>query len=271
MSHALSLHHVTAMEVTPPELVSIASGLSLAHVCLFTSITPEAAPLFPVDWTPEVRRETRRRCDDLGVKVHNLEWFDVTPEAPVEAHRHGLELGASFGARTATTHVVDTDPSRAADNFARFCELAAEYGIAPCIEFTPIVGTPTLATTLDLIERSGAVHAGIALDALHFVRSGGTVAELRNVAPSRIRSMQISDGPLASPGLAAYTDETVFQRMVPGTGEFPLADLLGAVPDDLIIDVEVPLRAQREAGIDARERCRMAVDGARSVVRSAAR
>src|SRR5208282_618410 len=97
MTHALSLHHVTAMEVSPPQLVSIAAELGLRHVCLFTCVTPEAAALFPVEWNPAVRKETAARCADLGVIVHNLEWFDVTPQAQVDFHRKGLEIGAELG------------------------------------------------------------------------------------------------------------------------------------------------------------------------------
>lgn len=268
MSHALSLHHVTVMEVTPPEVISIAADLGLANVCLFTCITPDAASFFPVDWSPAARRETAARCADRGVRVHNLEWFDVTREDSLDFHRQGLELGASLGARTATTHVVVDDAAEAGDRFAAFCDLAAEYGIAPSIEFTPLIGTPDLGSTLDVIRRADRPNGGISLDVLHLIRSGGTVADLRALAPGVIRSMQISDGPLGTAtDLAAYGDETMFQRMIPGEGAFPLPDILSLVPTDIIIDVEVPLRAHRARGLTALERARLAVDGARSLLK----
>jgi sugar phosphate isomerase/epimerase len=266
MTHTLSLHHVTVMEVTPPEVVSIAARLDLSNVCLFTCITPEAASFFPVDWSPAMQRDTASRCADLGVRVHNLEWFDVTRADAADFHRRGLDLGASLGARTATTHVVVDDPAEAGDRFAAFCDLAAGYGIAPAIEFTPLIGTPDLATTLDVIARADRPGGGIALDVLHLFRSGGTVADVRAIAPGIIRSMQISDGPLGTASdLAAYGDETMFQRAIPGEGAFPLTEILALVPPDVIVDVEVPLRANRERGVDAFERARLAVEGARSL------
>lgn len=270
MTHAISLHHVTAMEVSPPELVSIAAELGLRHVCLFTCITPETLSLFPVEWTPALRKETAARCADLDVTVHNLEWFDVTPDADEDFHRAGLELGASFGARTATTHVVDTDLARAADNFARFCELAGEYGITPCIEFTVMIGTPTLASAVKVIDLSGHANGGVALDALHLFRSGGTVDDVRALDPRYVRSVQISDGP-SQRDPADYFDEAVFERMIPGEGEFPLQALLSVIPADIILDVEVPLRTRRQAGLNALDRSRLAVAGLRSMVQEPVR
>jgi len=266
MTHRLSLHHVTAMEASPPELVSIAAELGLRHVCLFTCVTPEAASLFPVEWTPSLRAETAARCADLGVSVHNLEWFDVTPEDNVDFHRRGLEIGAKLGARTATTHVVDTDPARAAENFARFCELTAEYGITPCIEFTVMIGTSTIGATVELIDRAGHKNAGIALDSLHLFRSGGSVAEVRALDPRYIRSVQISDGPRQRDA-SEYFEEACFARMIPGEGAFPLRELLAAVSPDMIVDIEVPLRQHQQNGLNALERCRLAVAGARSLVK----
>lgn len=268
MTHALSLHHVTVMEVTPPEVIAIASGLGLSNVCLFTCIAPEAAAFFPVDWSAAVRKETAARCADLGVRVHNLEWFDVTEADNRDFHRRGLEHGAELGARTATTHVVVSDPAEAGDRFAAFCDLAAEYGIDACIEFTPLIGTPDLRTSIDVIDRANRPNGGISLDVLHLFRSGGTVEDVRSLDPRHIRSMQISDGPNgAVTDLAAYGDETMFQRMIPGEGGFPLVDILSIVPANLIIDVEVPLRAHQQRGVGPAERARLAVDGARSLLK----
>lgn len=266
MSRALSLHHVTAMELSPPDLVSLASELGLRHVCLFTCIAPEAAEMFPVDWSARIVRETKARCVDLGVKAHNLEWFDVTEADQRDFHMRGLELGRSLGARTATTHVLVADPSEAADRFGEFCDLAAQFDIAACIEFTPIIGTPDLATTIPLIERAARPNGGIALDALHLLRSGGSVADIAALDPRHIRSAQISDGPMQKPDMAAYVDETVYERMIPGEGEFPLRELLAHVPADVIIDVEVPLRGHQQRGLGPSERARLAVDGARRVL-----
>lgn len=265
MTQQISLHHVTVMDVSPPELISIAAELGLKNVCLFTCITPETLSLFPVEWTPALIKETSARLKDLGVVAHNLEWFDVMPESDEGFLRRGLELGASFGARTATTHVVDTDPQRAGENFARFCDVAGEYGLTPCIEFTPLFGTPTLPTALDVIDRAGHPNSGIALDTLHLFRSGGTVADIAALKGKYIRSMQISDGPIRDFDMAAYGEETLFERMPPGDGGFPLVELVQYLPDGLIVDVEVPLRSLAQKGVSPLERARRAVDGARRV------
>jgi hypothetical protein len=54
--------------------------------------------------------------------------------------------------------------------------------------------------------------------------------------------------------------------MVPGEGELPLCDIMGALPDDAIVGLEVPLRAAAEAGEDTRSRVQRCVQGARTVL-----
>jgi sugar phosphate isomerase/epimerase len=268
VAHELSLHHVTAMDVSPAELISIAARLGLHYVCLFTNITPATAELFPCVWSAAVRRDVAQRCASEGITVHNLEWFDVSPSMNLDTHRRGLEIGAALGAKLATTHVYDDDMIRGSDGFARFCEVAAEFGISPCIEFTPLTPTKTIGTAIEILRRADKQNGGIALDTLHLVRSGGTVEDVASLEQRYLRSVQISDGPL--PGnLDAYFDEAVFERQIPGEGAFPLAALFKVLPEDLVVDVEVPLRSLKQGGVSPFERCRLAVAGARRIVNAA--
>jgi sugar phosphate isomerase/epimerase len=172
MTHRLSLHHVTVMDVGPAELISIAAEIGCHHVCLFTHVAPEALQLFPCTWDSATLREVVRRCSDTGVTAHSLEYFDIYPEVDLETYRKGLEIGAQLGARCATTHVKDTQPRRAADNFARFCDIAGEFGISPAIEFTELAGPGTLSAALEIVQDANRGNGGIALDTLHLFRSG---------------------------------------------------------------------------------------------------
>jgi hypothetical protein len=53
---------------------------------------------------------------------------------------------------------------------------------------------------------------------------------------------------------------------VPSEGELPLADYLAALPDGLVIGLEVPLRSQAELGIGPAERLRPCVAAARTLL-----
>jgi hypothetical protein len=51
-------------------------------------------------------------------------------------------------------------------------------------------------------------------------------------------------------------------------GAFPLRDVLPLLRPGTVIDVEVPQKAARKAGVDGLERGRRAVDAARSILAS---
>jgi len=92
----------------------------------------------------------------------------------------------------------------------------------------------------------------IAVDALHFFRTGGRLDELRRVDPSIIGYAQICDGPDLRVG-NDYLEEAM-HRMIPGKGAFPLAEFLSALPPGIDIDIEVPslgLAHPRERAVEA--------------------
>ena len=59
-----------------------------------------------------------------------------------------MELGASFGAKYATVMGADTDWSRQRDNFAKTCDLAAQFGLICSLEFAVIRPLATLPQTV---------------------------------------------------------------------------------------------------------------------------
>jgi hypothetical protein len=64
----------------------------------------------------------------------------------------------------------------------------------------------------------------------------------------------------------------MYERMVPGTGGLPLPEVLAALPGDVVIGLEVPLRSQAQAGVGPHRRLGRCVDAARELLaRSASR
>ncbi|MET7680406.1 hypothetical protein [Streptomyces sp. NPDC005423] len=76
----------------------------------------------------------------------------------------------------------------------------------------------------------------------------------------------MSDGPRASEGLAAYLDEAVNERAIPGQGEFPLEEVLSLLPPEVTVSAEVPSRSLKQAGVSPEERARRILDGTRRVL-----
>mgnify|MGYP001436874252 CR=1 FL=1 len=53
--------------------------------------------------------------------------------------------------------------------------------------------------------------------------------------------------------------------MIPGEGVFPLVEFLRAIPDEVVLGIEVPLRARRESGMSAISRSRLVVNATRKI------
>ena len=70
------------------------------------------------------------------------------------------------------------------------------------------------------------------------------------------------------PSDQAYFHEAMHERQIPGDGELPLNDLLDALPSDVVVALEVPMRSRAEAGASPLERARLAAEGARRLMAS---
>ena len=53
---------------------------------------------------------------------------------------------------------------------------------------------------------------------------------------------------------------------MPGTGELPLADILGSLPRDVVVSLEVPMLAKATAGIGPKERLLPCINAARRLL-----
>lgn len=113
--------------------------------------------------------------------------------------------------------------------FGVLAEACAQAGLACGVEFVPFLTTvPDLASAKRLVREAGVAGGGVVVDALHFFRSGAPWAELADLTPDELVSIQINDGPLARPSDDYYA-EAMGQRLLPGQGEFDLARLLAAL------------------------------------------
>jgi sugar phosphate isomerase/epimerase len=263
----LSLHHLTALDLTAAELVAAAAELQCDAVCLFTHLASHQAHRFPCISSEKEANEVANLARDLGVGVCDLEVFSIGEDFDLSSMRPGLERGAILGATRATVHIRDIDDHRASSHFAQFCELANTMAIMPAIEFTGFSVTKTIQSAAHILRTSGATHAGVVADALHLFRNGMALNDLA-AHSSLVTYAQLCDG-LLNPSEADYYSEAVSNRMVPGDGEFPLRDFVRLLPVDTPIAVEVPLHRLRDEGQSAFMRAKQAVTGARNVLRLA--
>ena len=267
MGRLLSLSHLTALSLAPPDLVSVAA--EVGYGCVGVRLLPPApgVPAYPLmDDAPQLR-ETLARLDGTGVRVFDIEI--VRLDAGFAPGRHGafLETGARLGARGILVAGDDRDPARLAQSFATFCEEAADFDMRVNIEFMPWTAVPDLTAARALLDQAGGPPNGAVLvDAIHFERSETTLDQVAALPPSRVQYMQLSDAPA---GIPDHLDEILrqarYERLLPGEGGIDLRGLLKALPSEIPVAVEV-WDAVRTPAMGAREWVRRAYDAARRVV-----
>lgn len=265
---AIGLHQLTAMDVGPLELIEIAAECGYGAVSLFTHAPhvpiagQEGKFVFPTV-TQQMAQDVRARLDALGLAVINAEFFLLKPDADFAAYRAGLALGRSLGARHAVSHVFEPDKSRAVDLIGRFCDAAAQEDMIVALEFCPMTpGCKSMAEAAWFAEQVAAANLGFGICPMHLVRSGGSAADIAALAQPPLYG-QLNDGH----GLhvsAAYFGE-VHDRALPTRGDFPLQDIIAALPADAPIEVKCPSESRIEAGVSALDYARTALRLAREL------
>jgi sugar phosphate isomerase/epimerase len=253
----LSLDSLTLTATRPSELIRAAGVAGYDLVSLWV----QPPPIYPEALvTAAEARECAALLVDGPVKVQALEVFDLTTEAELAGYRPALELGSRLGGTTALVYNL-TNPDRAQviDVLAAFAALAREYGLATNFEPVVMGQTATLADAAGLVEASGA-DVGLLFDIWHFVRAGGTAADLAAIEPGLIRYVQINDG-LATIPAEQFIPEAIGERLYPGEGDFPLIELLEACPRDVPWAIEAPSLRRARVGVtpEAQARATMAL------------
>ena len=248
----IGIAHLTLLALAPPELVTTAAAAGFDFVGVRVKAVTAGEHQYPMAPGSPMARETLLRLSDTGLTVRDVEFLQIRPDTGPDDWMPALDAGAALGASTFSVVGVDPDRGRLTATLARLTADAAPYGIRPTLE--PISYQP-VSRVADAAAVAHAAGAAVLLDALHIQRGGSTLDDVRALEPALVPCLQICDGPLATPAslelparlpLGMTADGSVLQvearalRQVPGEGEFPLGELLAAVPPGTPISVEVP-------------------------------
>ena len=91
---SIALAHLTALELSPPELISVAASAGYQRVGLRLLAVASGAPAYPLMDDPAMLRETLERIAATGVMIADLEIVVLKPDTDVAAFRPFLETGA---------------------------------------------------------------------------------------------------------------------------------------------------------------------------------
>jgi len=256
----LSLAHLTVLDATPPELVTVAAAAGFRTVGIRLTAPPSVG-VPPYDMLSEgpLLRETLRRLTDSAVSVLDTEILRFEPGQAAGIPDRFLEVSARLGARNVLVMSAEPEEPRTLDRFCELCDRATPYGLQVCLEFAIFTGVRTLAQAVAVVARARRPNASVVVDALHLSRSGGVPADIARVDPAFVRYAQICDASADSPGpgdTRALIREARTARLLPGEGVLPLRELVAALPPAAPLAIEAPTRAT--ADLPASERARRA-------------
>lgn len=137
------------------------------------------------------------------------------------------DLGAPF--IVASPPLGRTDLARCGDDYAELLAMGREVGIRPAMEFLGFVEhVNSIRSVREIMERAGDPGATIVIDWFHMVRGDGRdtmLDDLRALRGDQIAIVHLDDVPYRKP-LSEMTDG---DRVYPGDGDIPLAELFGAL------------------------------------------
>jgi len=264
----IGIEFLSVFGLPPVDFVNLAADLGCHYISTgLTSIPydPPTYPPFSLRDDPALRREMVAAMSDRGVSISLGEGLLVRNGADVRDHADDLAIMAELGVGRINTVSFDAEFTRSVDQFGVLAEMAAAAGVETTMEFGPGLSVPDLPTALDAVRAVNRPDFRLLIDTMHLVRSGSGADDLVALDPEVIGYVQLSDVPLVS-SHPTYMDEAMFHRMVPGTGELPLLDILAALPRDLVIGLEIPLRAEVEAGVGPEVRVGRCVDATRRLL-----
>lgn len=264
MTRTFALAHLTAVHLTPPELVTLAGRAGYGAVGFKILPSAPGGPEYPLMDDRGMLAETLAAMKGEGVVVNEIEIIRLDEGFDATVYRRFLELGAELGAKSVIVAGDDEDFSRLVDSFASLCELAANYGMSVDIEFMPWKPVDTGPRALELVRTADQPNGGILVDPLHVSRSGTTNDDLAGIPREMINYYQLCDAPAGMPrDLEEMLHVARKERMLPGEGGIDLRGMVAALPGDVLVSLEIPSEAALAHG-HAEEWLRRCIASARA-------
>lgn len=250
----ISLAHLSMIDATPHQLIDAAVAGGFQGVGL--RIRSTGAPPGSIDLVEDhnARASVRKRLDDNGLRVFDVEAFALLPTTDVLDFEPALDVAAELGAKKLLCVCGDDDPSRLLERFIGLCELAQSRGIIVGLEFIPYMAIKTLGAARELLGRASHPNAALLLDVLHLSRSGGTPEDLQGLTESDFAFVQLCDARAGRPTYEGLPQEARTDRLYPGEGALWLDRLVPYLPPGKHLSIEAPVAADAHLPFEERGR-----------------
>lgn len=255
-NRSLGLAHFSCIDAPPLEFVRLAGEVGYAAVGLRLHPAFQGAPFYTLRPGSAEMRSVKVALQQAGIAVYDIEFVVIDEAFSASELLPVLESAGELGARRLSVCGDDPDKGRFNDNLTALAALAGEFGMGVDLEIMPWRRIGTLASAVEAAEGTRRANVGVLIDALHLSRSGAVPADLKSVSKRLIQSVQLCDAVAERPADdAALVVEARGGRLLPGEGALPLRDLLGVVPLEARLSVEVP-----NTGLPAQEHAKALFD-----------
>ncbi len=272
MDYRFSLAYLTVCDIPPPEAVVIAAdtGYQMVGFRLLPSAGTGTLPLMTDN---ALMRETLAAMKDTGVTLADIEIIRIGEHFKASNTRAFLERGKAMGAKNVLVAGDDADEVRLTDNYADFCDIAAEYELTADLEFMPWTEVQNISKAQRIVQAVQKTNSGVLVDALHFDRSESTLEELAALPKELIHYVQLNDA--SSDWRRENREKTVEsliftardERWYPGEGDIPLKDMLRILPKDAVLSLEIPRLTKMEQE-SPRFRAQRAIETTKALIKS---
>jgi sugar phosphate isomerase/epimerase len=242
------------LDVGPADAVSVAADAGWPAVGIWFD---------PETWDDRTAREVAGRLASTGSIALDIEPIILAPDGPMitDAAARLVDAGIAIGARNVLVASRDPDPARVAGSLELLCDRVRGTDIRIVLEFLPIMAVRTLPDAVAIVEQVDHPSAGVLIDVLHLVRSGGTTADVDAVDPALLPYAQLCDVmPIAPDDASGLLDEALHGRLLPGDGVAPISELLRVLPAECPVSLEMRSRRLMADFPDPRARAKAVLD-----------
>lgn len=234
-------------EATPVQLVEAAAQAGFD----FGGMWIEMA-----DWTTATTRAVKAALGATGLPLLDVEVVWIKPGPLDPDHLRIVDIGLELGAQNVLCVSSDSDAGATRDKLAALMAHGGS-GIRVNLEFGLFTEVKSIDQASAILRAIDAPNMGLLIDALHWTRSGGTLADVAAVPAEWLGYAQLCDAPMpgADPADAdAILIEAIDGRVALGLGGLAIDGLLAALPDGLPIGIEERSKALRDGFPDFNDR-----------------
>lgn len=171
--------------------------------------------------------EIREHLERAGISCFELVPLSLSadPSAVAASLATVRRLASAVGAQHVLATVRSEPDHVVAEQLRRVAGVLGDAWLRVSLEFMPSTPLRSLGTALDLIDRAGVPEVGVVLDVWHFALGAPAWELLEAMSMASIGFVQLDDALASADGRSLH--DCMEERLLPGDGELPLAQILG--------------------------------------------